>query len=190
MRLKGVLLVALLACCTAAHAADSVQMMCSLSQSTGGIDAVLREATTLDGLIERVPPDEAQYLSDEYKAATQPRNAARLQMLYRRAYYPAWELHGQLQKLIGQLQNIQHVGAMTKLGTPADRAAQQVSDAAFAIVSAEGAYRDFSDYVRYDQSRSQPVLSKTQIEEHNFDLGILGSNLAVYVSCIAQSLRK
>lgn len=161
--------------------------MCNLSRSSGGVESALQEATALDGLIERVPPDEAAYMSDEYKAATHPLNSARLQMLRQRPYYSAWELHGQLRQLIEQLQDIKTVGAMNKLGTPAERAAQQVSDAAFAIVSAEGAYRDFSDYVRYDQSRPQPVLTKQQIEEHNYDLGILGNNLAVYVSCIAHS---
>lgn len=189
MRLKGVLLVVLLACCSAAHAVDTGQMMCDLSRSTGGVDSALQEATVLDEMIERVPPDEAAYMSNEYKSATHPLNSARLQMLHQRPYYTAWELHGQLQKLIAQLQDIQNVGARKKLGTPAERAAEQVSDAAFAIVSAEGAYRDFSDYVRYDQSRLQPVLSKQQVDEHNFDLGILGNNLALYVSCIAQSLR-
>ena len=188
MQSKSILFVAFLACGSAAHATDTGLMMCNLSRSNVGVDAALQEATQLNGLVERVPPEEARYLSQEYKVATQARNAARLQMLYRRPYYPAWELRGQLQKLIEQLQDIEHVEAMTKIGTPAERAAQQVSDAAFAIVSADGAYRDFSDYVRYDQSRSPPVLSKAQIDEHNFNLGILGTNLAVYVSCIANSL--
>jgi hypothetical protein len=162
-----------------AHAADD--RLCVQSRATG-IAHELEWAQRLDALIEQVPPEESRYLETEYDGAAMPWSEARMRRVYQRPYYRAWSIHKSLDSLERQL-------ASVEAPFPGqDPSVARIKSAAFAIVKADQSAREFSDYVRYDQSRQLHVLSQEQIDQHTFSLGTMGATLAAFVSCTADTL--
>jgi hypothetical protein len=178
MKMMGCLLAFVLTC-RVAHAADD--RLCIQSRATG-IAHELEGAKRLNTLIEQVPPDESRYLENEYGAASLQGSAARMRLLYERPCYRAWSIHKSLDGLERQLESVEAPFPGEDLSVA------KIKSAAFAIVKADQSAREFSDYVRFDQSRQPHVLSQEQIDQHTFSLGTMGTTLATFVSCTADTL--
>jgi hypothetical protein len=139
MKLKYFALVGLLAW-SSAYAED----VC-IADTKDAVPHAVMLATAIDAGIEGVPPDESKFFNDEFLAAT--RNASRRQMLEKRPYWRAYNLHS----TVGLLK-----GTLAQLSTESIR--DKIGSAAFAIAEEHSAWLEVVKYKDFDSRRTPPVL--------------------------------
>lgn len=146
------------------------------------VSQALKTVRELDGQIEQVPPDEANYYGTEYVAASKANSKARLALLERRRYFQAWMLHDALSALKDDL---------TLIDGPAygNLERVQVQRAAFAMARVTIAAQTFTEYSVADERRAQPVLGDAATEKYMSELVGLAPVLSTYISCTVDAIK-
>ncbi|KVD70143.1 hypothetical protein [Burkholderia ubonensis] len=170
----------LLAVVAASAMAEDQQCAATRKNTVPQALAVVNE---LDSHIEAVPPDEASYLQTEYVAAMKEHNEARYSLVVARQYYPAWTLHGSLQRLRNELNDLKG----PTYGESRER--YQAKQAAVVMVRLAFAVNDWMDYSRADSRRTQHVTTAAQKERYSEELGGLPLVLSTYISCTVDAIK-
>jgi hypothetical protein len=165
----------------AATSAMAEDQQCAAARKNT-VPEALKTVAELDGQIEQVPPDEANYYGTEYVAATKANSKTRLAMLERRRYFQAWMLHDALSALRDDLAMID--GAAYG---PAERVKTQ--RAAFALARLTIAVQDFTEYSVADERRARPMLSGGATEKDMGELVGLAPVLAKYINCTVDAIK-
>ncbi|QRM23541.1 hypothetical protein [Burkholderia pseudomallei] len=188
--MKQALAVALMAVSTAA-AADSVmdhvikqaKEECQKTRANT-VSRELAIVSEVSAGIEQVPPDEAKYLESESHDAFYSNNQARVNLVVQRPYYAAWNLRKTLNSLADSLRAVDMPPIMES------KEIYQIKRAAWVASRAPFAVSDFSEYVAYDRTRVPHVLNQGQFDKWNSQLLSIGTEMAVYIGCVADATKK
>ncbi|MFL9876697.1 hypothetical protein [Paraburkholderia megapolitana] len=108
---------------------------------------------------------------------------ARYSLVSVRPYYPAWTLHGSLQRAKTDLSSM----SGPAFGESLER--YQVKKAAAVMVRLSFAVNDFMQYTQADNGRQQHVLSQEQQGHYSQQLGSLALMLSTYIDCTVDDIK-
>lgn len=140
--------------------------------------------SAISASIEQVPPDEAKYLASETHDAFYSNNQARMSLVARRPYYAAWNLRKTLDGLADDLNRVELPPIMES------KEVYQIKRAAWVAAKAPFAVSDFDEYVAYDRQRVSHVLNADQADKWGGQLLGIGTDMAIYVGCVADATKK
>lgn len=140
--------------------------------------ALISDIQNHAGLIEKVPPDEAEYLRSETNDALNSNSAARMSLVMKRPYYYANKVHETATKVL------RNYSAQENFKGLKHEAKKVIS----AIVAVADFKEAFFEYVDFDARRLPRVINSNDIELLSFNFSVISHKSAHFAKCLVDAI--